>query len=85
MQTAPSPRTPSCDADVTGYAALLFDLGVAAGDAAVFEDALSGVRAGRAGGFGLVVGVDRGGAGEALLSSGADVVCGDLRRLWPGA
>jgi alpha,alpha-trehalase len=60
-------------------------LGVAPGDAVVFEDALSGVRAGRAGGFALVVGVDRGGAGEALLRSGADIVCSDLRRLWPGA
>ena len=53
--------------------------------AVVFEDALSGVRAGRAGGFALVVGVDRGGAGEALLRSGADIACSDLRRLWPGA
>ena len=60
-------------------------LGVAPGDAVVFEDALSGVRAGRAGGFALVVGVDRGGAGDALLRSGADIVCSDLRRLWPGA
>lgn len=58
-------------------------LGVAPSDAVVFEDALSGVRAGRAGGFGLVVGVDRGGAGEALLRSGADIACSDLRQLWP--
>jgi alpha,alpha-trehalase len=60
-------------------------LGVAPGDAVVFEDALSGVRAGRAGGFALVVGVDRGGAGDALLRGGADIACADLRRLWPGA
>jgi alpha,alpha-trehalase len=60
-------------------------LGVAPRDAVVFEDALSGVRAGRAGGFALVVGVDRGGAAEALLRSGADIACSDLRRLWPGA
>jgi beta-phosphoglucomutase family hydrolase len=58
-------------------------LGVAPSDAAVFEDALSGVRAGRAGNFGLVVGVDRGGAGEALLRSGADIACSDLRQLGP--
>ena len=53
------------------------------GDAVVFEDALAGVQAGRAGGFGLVVGVDRGDAGEALLRNGADIACADLRRLLP--
>jgi alpha,alpha-trehalase len=57
-------------------------LGVAAHEAVVFEDAVSGVQAGRAGGFGLVVGVDRGGAAAALLGNGADIACGDLRRLW---
>ncbi|MGN6242541.1 MAG: HAD family hydrolase [Motilibacteraceae bacterium] len=50
--------------------------------AAVAEDALAGVAAGRAGGFGLVLGVDRGGPstgqGPALLAAGADVVVGDL-------
>ena len=60
-------------------------VGVAPRDAVVFEDALAGVRAGQSGGFGLVVGVDRGGAGAALLRNGADVACSDLRRLWPGA
>jgi beta-phosphoglucomutase family hydrolase len=60
-------------------------LGVPPAEAVVFEDALSGVQAGRAGGFGLVVGVDRGGASDALLRSGADIACSDLRRLWPGA
>jgi beta-phosphoglucomutase family hydrolase len=50
-------------------------------DAAVFEDALAGVEAGRAGGFGLVVGVDRTGSGDALLSHGADVVVCDLAEL----
>jgi beta-phosphoglucomutase family hydrolase len=49
----------------------------------VFEDAIAGVQAGQAGGFGLVVGVDRGGAGEALAANGADVVYGDLRLLVP--
>ena len=58
-------------------------LGVAPRDAVVFEDALAGVQAGRAGGFGLVVGVDRGDAGEALLRNGADIACADLRRLLP--
>jgi alpha,alpha-trehalase len=50
-----------------------------AAGAVVFEDAISGVQAGRAGGFGLVVGVDRRGEAEALLTHGADVVSGDLR------
>lgn len=53
-------------------------LGVAPGRAVVLEDAISGVQAGRAGGFGLVVGVDRGGAAEALAANGADIVVNDL-------
>lgn len=50
-------------------------------EAAVFEDALSGVAAGRAGHFGLVVGVDRVGQSEALRRNGADVVVTDLAEL----
>ena len=50
-------------------------------DAAVFEDALAGVAAGRAGGFGFVVGIARSGEGEALLAHGADVVVSDLDEL----
>lgn len=53
-------------------------LDVAPERALVIEDALAGVRAGRAGGFGLVVGVDRHGDGEALRQAGADVVVKDL-------
>lgn len=53
-------------------------------EAAVFEDALAGVEAGRAGGFGFVVGVDRVGQREALLARGADVVVGDLAELLEG-
>ncbi|HWC86703.1 MAG TPA: beta-phosphoglucomutase family hydrolase [Solirubrobacteraceae bacterium] len=49
--------------------------------AAVFEDALAGVEAGRAGGFGVIVGVDRVGQREALLAHGADVVVEDLAEL----
>jgi beta-phosphoglucomutase family hydrolase len=49
--------------------------------AAVFEDALSGVEAGRAGGFGFVVGVDRVGQGDALRGHGADTVVNDLGEL----
>ncbi len=49
--------------------------------AAVFEDAVAGVEAGRAGGFGLVVGVDRVGQAEALVARGADVVVSDLAQL----
>lgn len=56
-------------------------LGVGPDLAAVFEDALSGVEAGRAGGFGFVVGVDRVGQAEALRAHGADVVVTDLAEL----
>ena len=56
-------------------------LGVAPQHAAVFEDALSGVAAGRAGHFGLVVGVDRNGQAADLRRSGADVVVHDLAEL----
>lgn len=44
----------------------------------VVEDALAGVEAGRRGGFGLVVGVDRAGHGKELLAHGADVIVPDL-------
>ena len=56
-------------------------LGVPAGRAVVIEDAVSGVAAGRAGGFGLVVGVDRGAGAQVLLDAGADVVVRDLAEL----
>ncbi len=55
--------------------------GVDPSAAAVFEDALAGVEAGRAGGFGFVVGVDRTGQAAALRERGADVVVGDLSEL----
>ena len=47
-------------------------------EAAVFEDAIAGVEAGRAGNFGCVVGVDRLGQAEALKAHGADIVVADL-------
>ncbi|TMD36896.1 MAG: beta-phosphoglucomutase family hydrolase [Chloroflexi bacterium] len=50
-------------------------------EAAVYEDALAGVQAGRAGGFGRVIGVDRAGQAEALYAHGADVVVKDLADL----
>ena len=56
-------------------------LGVAPARAAVVEDALAGVEAGRRGGFGLVIGVDRSGQGAALAERGAEVVVDDLGRL----
>jgi beta-phosphoglucomutase family hydrolase len=56
-------------------------LGVTANGAAVFEDALAGVAAGHAGGFGLVIGVDRVGQADALRAHGADVVVQDLAEL----
>jgi beta-phosphoglucomutase family hydrolase len=56
-------------------------LGVGPGASAVFEDALAGVEAGRAGGFAFVVGVDRVGQAEALHAHGAQVVVKDLSEL----
>jgi beta-phosphoglucomutase family hydrolase len=50
-------------------------------DAAVFEDALVGVEAGRRGGFGFVVGVDRTGQAKALKARGGDIVVSDLSEL----
>lgn len=60
-------------------------LGADAGDAVVLEDAVSGVKAGAAGGFGLVVGVDRGAGHETLAGAGATLVVSDLAELVPGA
>jgi beta-phosphoglucomutase-like phosphatase (HAD superfamily) len=56
-------------------------VGVEPAQAAVFEDALAGVEAGRAGSFGAVVGVDRVGHADALREHGADVVVRDLAEL----
>ena len=56
-------------------------LGVAPAGAVVFEDAISGVAAGRAGNFGYVVGVDRVGHADELAAQGADVVVQDLSEL----
>jgi beta-phosphoglucomutase family hydrolase len=56
-------------------------VGVEPAQAAVFEDALAGVEAGRAGGFGFVVGVDRTGHADALRAHGADIVVRDLAEL----
>ena len=56
-------------------------LATAAANAAVYEDALAGVEAGRAGHFGLVVGIDRAGHAAALKQHGADVVVSDLGEL----
>jgi beta-phosphoglucomutase family hydrolase len=56
-------------------------LGVEPAQAAVFEDALAGVEAGRAGGFGITVGIDRHGQADELRAHGADVVVSDLAEL----
>jgi beta-phosphoglucomutase-like phosphatase (HAD superfamily) len=53
-------------------------LGVGPERAVVVEDAVAGVQAGRAGGFALVIGIDRGGNAEGLAANGADVVVNDL-------
>jgi beta-phosphoglucomutase family hydrolase len=57
------------------------ELGVEPRRAVVIEDAISGVQAGRAGCFGLVVGVARKGDADALAENGADHVVGDLAEL----
>lgn len=58
-------------------------LGVAPQQAVVVEDAIAGVQAGRSGGFGLVIGVDRHGDADALRENGADLVVNDLAELLP--
>jgi beta-phosphoglucomutase family hydrolase len=72
LRGKPSPDT---------FVAAADELGVSVQRAVVFEDALSGVEAGHAGGFGLVVGVDRGVGAQRLTESGADVVVADLGEL----
>jgi beta-phosphoglucomutase family hydrolase len=74
------PGKPAPDTYLAGAQAL----GVPPEKAAVFEDALAGVEAGRAGGFGFVVGVDRVGQAAELKRDGADVVVRDLSDLLPG-
>jgi beta-phosphoglucomutase family hydrolase len=71
---------PAPDTFVAGAEAL----GVTPDAAAVFEDALAGVEAGRAGGFALVVGVDRVGEADELRRHGADIVVTDLSELLEG-
>ncbi len=65
------------------FLAAAADLGVDRSEAVVFEDALAGVAAGKAGGFGFVVGVDRLGHADKLREQGADVVVQDLAELLP--
>jgi beta-phosphoglucomutase family hydrolase len=71
------PGKPSPDTFL--YAATLLD--TPPEHCAVFEDAQAGVAAGRAGGFGIVIGVDRVGQAEALMANGADIVVQDLSEL----
>jgi beta-phosphoglucomutase family hydrolase len=71
---------PAPDSFLTGAQAL----GVEPRQAAVFEDALAGVEAGRSGEFGHVVGVDRAGQADELRAHGADVVVKDLAELLEG-
>lgn len=63
------------------YLAAARELDVQPADATVIEDAISGVQAGRDGGFGLVVGVDRVGNKCLLFENGADLVIADLGEL----
>jgi beta-phosphoglucomutase family hydrolase len=68
---------PAPDTFLAGARALSLD----PKEATVFEDALAGVAAGRAGEFGFVVGVDRVGQADELRKHGADVVVRDLSEL----
>jgi beta-phosphoglucomutase family hydrolase len=63
------------------FVAAARQLGVAPAHAAVFEDAVAGVSAARAGSFGWIVGVDRGGSRDQLIAGGAHEVVGDLGEL----
>lgn len=63
------------------FLAAAAELGVDPARCVVFEDAVAGVAAGRAGAFGWVVGVDREGQADALRQAGADIVVGDLSEL----
>jgi len=65
------------------FLAAAADLGVEPSRAVVVEDAVSGVEAGVAGGFGAVIGVDRHGDPSGLEAAGADVVVSDLGELVP--
>jgi beta-phosphoglucomutase-like phosphatase (HAD superfamily) len=67
------------------YLAASLALGIRPAEAVVFEDALVGVEAGRAGHFGYVVGVDRLGQAAELRRHGADVVVNDLASLLEAA
>jgi beta-phosphoglucomutase family hydrolase len=71
------PGKPAPDTYLAGARAV----GVEPAASAVFEDAISGVAAGRDGGFGYVVGVDRVGQAEALRENGATVVVSDLAEM----
>ena len=71
------PSKPAPDSFVHAAA----ELGVDPARAVVIEDAIPGVQAGRAGGFGLTVGVGSGGMAEALSEAGADLVVDDLAGL----
>ena len=59
------------------------ELGVEPGRTVVVEDAIAGVQAGRAGGFALVIGVDRHDEATALRDNGADIVVSDVGELLP--
>ncbi|HLS44678.1 MAG TPA: HAD-IA family hydrolase [Ornithinicoccus sp.] len=63
------------------YAYAAEQLGVPSSRAVVVEDAISGVQAGAAGDFGLVIGVDRGAGEQTLIDGGAEVVVRDLAEL----
>lgn len=76
LEGKPSPAT---------FLSAASDLGVDPLDCVVVEDAISGIEAGAAGGFGLVIGVDRENQADAMREAGAHLVVTDLGELVPGA
>ncbi len=74
-------EAPALKPDPAPYRQAMAALGVDPAHSAVFEDAVAGVEAGRAGSFGWVVGVDRVGQAAALRRHGADTVVTDLGEL----
>jgi len=69
------------DKEIICICQIASELGIDPGHAAIVEDSIAGVEAGRKGNFKLVIGVDRAGHGDELKKQGADIVVNDLAEL----